>query len=76
MKETKKNLNWEEKIKKRYECNLEILDTIRKVADKYQDWRFWQILWALFGDLSTDRFYEESYDSLEIIKGNDIGVDL
>lgn len=47
---------------------MEILKTLQKFADKYEDFRFWQILWALFGDLETDRFYEESYDSLKIIK--------
>lgn len=47
---------------------MKILKTLQKFVDKYEDFRFWQILWALFGDLETDRFYEESYDSLKIIK--------
>jgi len=55
-------------VTKRHEANSEILKILQRVSDKYVDFRFWQILWALFGDLETDRFYEESYDSLEIIK--------
>lgn len=38
------------------------------MVNKEPDFRFWQILWFLFLDLNEDRFYEESYDSLEIIK--------
>lgn len=68
MQETNKNSNWQEKYKKRYESNTEILKILQMVADKYPDWRFWQILWNVFIDLKQDRFYEESYDSLEIIK--------
>ena len=68
MQKTNKNSNWQEKYKKRHESNTEILKILQMVADKYPDWRFWQILWNVFIDLNQDRFYEESYDSLEIIK--------
>ena len=70
MQETNKKVSWEEKIRKRYDSNIEILKILQKVAEKYQDWRFWQILWNVFFDLNQDRFYEESYDSLEIIKNS------
>ena len=68
MQETKKNLSWEEKYEKRHESNLELLKILQHVADKHPEWRFWQILWNTFTDLSEDRFYEESYDSLQIVK--------
>ena len=38
------------------------------LLEKFPEFRFWQILWFIFSDLKPDRFYEESYDSLEIIK--------
>lgn len=70
MQETNKKVSWKEKIRKRYDSNIEILKILQKVAEKYQDWRFWQILWNVFIDLKQDRFFEESYDSLEIIKNS------
>ena len=71
MKETNENLKKvqiEEKIKIRKECNEKILNLIHCIVEKEPSFRFWQILWLLFEDLSKDRFYEESYDSLETIK--------
>ena len=79
MQETKRNSeekqsemqkNWQEKINLRKECNKEIVKIIDYVTDKLPEFRFWQILWFLFLDLKDDRFYEESYDSLEIIKNH------
>ena len=67
-KENSKNVSIEEKIQKRQECNEEILRIISYVATEKPYFRFWQILWLLFSDLSKDRFYEESYDTLEILR--------
>lgn len=68
MQKTKKDLKIEEKIARRGEFNDEIFNLLQYFSKEHQELRFWQILFCIFGDLTIDRFYQESYDSLEIIK--------
>ena len=68
LKETRKDII--DKISKRQEYNYKCLDVLKKLIDKYPDWRFTQIIFNL--GLAEDRFYEESIDTYgklnEIIK--------
>lgn len=68
MEEIKKNLNIKEIISKRNEHNQEILKLLSYFSNENPQLRFWQILNLIFKDLTIDRFYEESYTSLDTIK--------
>ena len=68
MKETNVKIDWEKKYQLRQESNFKILDMIRSIAEKYPDWRFWQIMCNLGYETKPDRFYEESYDTMTDIE--------
>jgi hypothetical protein len=70
MQKTKKEkeLSWQEKISRRHESNLRILNYIKKVINKYPDWRFFQIMTNLGYETEPDRFYEESYDTAQQVE--------
>jgi hypothetical protein len=53
----------------RLEANREILEHLSQIVESCPDWRFQQILFNF--DLYTpneDRFYEESVETLDILK--------
>lgn len=61
-----------EKIERRQEYNLKVLDMIKELILKYPDMRFTQVLWAAgifrreVGEKDIeDTFYEESVDTFK-----------
>lgn len=56
------------------ETNLEILDYIKDVIERYPNLRFCQILWGLkIIRHNIDNFYEESKDTLNRVEETYIG---
>lgn len=52
----------------RQEYNYEILKVLKENIEKYPDYRFIQLLWALNIIDGSDKFYEESKETLSYIK--------
>lgn len=61
-------------IKSRYKCNKEILNILIDLIEKYPDWRFHQLLQNVRIEDFSDRFYEESRETLKRLKSNDIVI--
>lgn len=59
-------------IKSRYKCNKEILNILADLIEKYPDWRFHQLLQNVRIEDFSDRFYEESRETLKRLKSNNI----
>ena len=60
-------MNYEEKVKARKESNLEILEKIKELIERYPEQRFGQIIanYVFPEYMSKDIFYEESVDTLK-----------
>lgn len=60
-------MNYEEKVKARKESNLEILEKIKELIEKFPEQRFGQIIanYVFPEYMSKDIFYEESVDTLK-----------
>lgn len=65
MSETKQKPDILEQIKTRQDYNWEILKILAGLVEKLPDFRFWQILYLLGYETLPDRFYDESYRTLE-----------
>lgn len=63
-----------EVIKSRYNCNKEILNILTDLVEEYPDWRFHQLLQNVRIEDFSDKFYEESVETLKRLKSNDIVV--
>lgn len=61
-------------IKSRYKYNKEILNILADLIEKYPDWRFHQLLQNVRIEDFSDRFYEESRETLKRLKSNDIVI--
>ena len=61
-------------IKSRYKCNKEILNILADLVEKFPDWRFHQLLQNVKIEDFSDKFYEESRETLKRLKSNDIVV--
>lgn len=61
-------------IKSRYKCNKEILNILADLIEEYPDWRFHQLLQNVRIEDFSDRFYEESRETLKRLKSNDIVI--
>ena len=60
-------MNFQEKISKRQEANLALLDQLREYIEKYPQQRWGQIL-SNYGFIpGGDPFYEESVDTLRTV---------
>lgn len=60
-------MNYEEKVKARKESNLEILEKIKELIERFPEQRFGQIIanYVFPEYMSKDIFYEESVDTLK-----------
>lgn len=60
-------MNYEEKVKARKESNLEILEKIKELVERFPEQRFGQIIanYVFPEYMSKDIFYEESVDTLK-----------
>ena len=61
-------------IKSRYNCNKEILNILTELVEEYPDLRFHQLLQNVRIEDFSDKFYEESVETLKRLKSNDIVV--
>lgn len=61
-------------IKSRYNCNKEILNILTELVEEYPDWRFHQLLQNVRIEDFSDRFYEESRETLKRLKSNNIVI--
>ena len=52
----------------RLEANRELLKLVSTVVEMYPDWRFQQVLWNMSITDGTDKFYEESVETLKRVK--------
>ena len=52
----------------RLEANRELLKLVSTVVEMYPDWRFQQVLWNMSIADGTDKFYEESVDTLKRVR--------
>lgn len=52
----------------RLEANRELLKLVSTVVEIYPDWRFQQVLWNMSITDGTDKFYEESVETLKRVK--------
>lgn len=64
----KQNSDLDFKIAHRQEFNYKILENLKELVDKFPEFRFWQVMCALGYETNPDRFYEESYDTLQQIE--------
>lgn len=62
-------MTYEEKVKARKESNLEILEKIKELIEKFPEQRFGQIIanYVFPEYMSKDIFYEESVDTLKFM---------
>lgn len=60
-------MTYEEKVKARKESNLEILEKIKELIERFPEQRFGQIIanYVFPEYMSKDIFYEESVDTLK-----------
>ena len=61
-------------IKSRYKCNKEILNILADLVEKFPDWRFHQLLQNVRIEDFSDKFYEESRETLKRLKSNDVVI--
>ena len=52
----------------RLEANRALLKLVSTVVEMYPDWRFQQVLWTMSITDGTDKFYEESVDTLKRVR--------
>ena len=68
-KEILVKMNYREKVKVRHDYNDKILSALKKYIDKHRDVRLIQALQNLgiVDSNGIDRFYEESYDTYQLM---------